>query len=271
VSLVDTETGEVVVLMTEAEARKITAEIKTWAGTLWLKIEAAHRGQAWRALGYESWGTYLEAEFDISRSRGYQLVAHARAVRALAEAAGIEDESTMWTPREGHTRHLDAEAVAADVAERAADLPDDATDEDRAELVKVTVTEHYQNATKKGGDDGSDPAGDAPRGDGATGHDGGRTEPEPPSPTGPTSAPQGSDPSPIDLGERYPEDTYRINASKAKVRIGESLKVLDAERIAETTDVDGRADWLAFAERLHRAATEIETALSERPSLRSVQ
>lgn len=140
-TLVNDETGEVVVLMDRAAAEKITRDIKSWAGTLWLKIEEAHRGQAWRALGYASWAAYLDAEFDIGKSRGYQLVNHARAVRALAEAAGYDPESTRVDFHEKMTRDLDVDAVAAEVAEQ---VTDDMPEAERVDLVKRTVTEHYE-------------------------------------------------------------------------------------------------------------------------------
>ena len=89
-------------------AQAITDDIRAWAGTLWLKVEAAYLGRAWVALGYPSWGAYLDAELDISRGRGYQLVAHATAVRQLAAAAGVEVSTAVDIPeratRAGQTR-----------------------------------------------------------------------------------------------------------------------------------------------------------------------
>ena len=121
-------------------AEKLTAEIKAWAGTLWLKLEAAYDGQAHHALGYATWADYLRTEFDISRSRGYQLVVHAKAVRALAETAGVDDMSTMVdTLPERTTRDLDVPAATVSVAEAVADLDEDATDEVRAATVAATV------------------------------------------------------------------------------------------------------------------------------------
>lgn len=134
------------VLLDEAEARKLTAEIKSYAGVLWQKLHQAHEGQAWRAMGYPSWSAYIAAEFDISRSRGYQLVSHAKAVQELAEAVGAEVSTFVDTLTEGQTRNLDVPAAAAAIADRAAELPEDATDEDRAALVADEV-ERQRTAT----------------------------------------------------------------------------------------------------------------------------
>lgn len=146
-SLVESTTGEVVVLMDKRQALKITADIKAWAGTLWLKIEEAYRGQAWRALGYESWEAYLDAEFEISRSRGYRLVTHAAAVRELTAAAGLE--SPMGDIPERRTRGLDVASASAEIAAAVDDLPDDAPASARVDLVKRVVTEHYETDAQR--------------------------------------------------------------------------------------------------------------------------
>ena len=121
-------------------AEKLTAEIKSWAGTLWLKLRQAHDGQAWKPLGYKSWAEYVRVEFDMSRSYAYQLVSHARAVEALAEAAGLPEVSGIAdTLPPDTTRYLDLPAATEAVVEAVADLDEDATDEVRAATVAATV------------------------------------------------------------------------------------------------------------------------------------
>jgi hypothetical protein len=132
---VDRETGQVIVLMDVAEAQTITAEIKAYSSTLWLKLEEAQRGQAWRALGYPSWEAYLDEEFDISRSRGYQLVSHARAVRALADAAGVPVSTMVDTP-ERATRGLDVESAAEEIASA---VTEESTTEERVKTTKTVI------------------------------------------------------------------------------------------------------------------------------------
>ena len=53
-----------------------------------LLLEAHDRG-AWRVLGYGTWQEYMKKEFDLSRSRSYQLLDRARVRQALL-AAGVE-------------------------------------------------------------------------------------------------------------------------------------------------------------------------------------
>lgn len=124
--------------LTEAEALKLTAEIKAWAGTLWQKLKQAHDGKAWKAMGYGSWTEYLSTEFDVSRSRGYQLVAHANAIAELADAAGVE-VSTMVDTSERITRGLDLASTAEEVRRQVAVLPQDATDDERAAVTRRVV------------------------------------------------------------------------------------------------------------------------------------
>ena len=133
-------------------AEKLTAEIKAWAGTLWLKLRQAHDGQAWKPLGYTSWADYVRVEFDMSRSYAYRLISHANAVAELEAAAGIgpgEEVSPVGdTLPEGSTRDLDVPAATVSVAEAVADLDEDATDGDRAAIVAAAV-DAVRKAKKK--------------------------------------------------------------------------------------------------------------------------
>lgn len=120
-------TDATVVLLDQAEAQRLTAEIKSYAGVLWQKLKLAHDGQAWRALGYPSFVAYCETEFDMRKSQAYRLLHHADTLAELAEAAGL-DSPMGENLSERTTRNLDVPAAAAAVADRVADLPDDATD-----------------------------------------------------------------------------------------------------------------------------------------------
>jgi hypothetical protein len=83
-------------------ARKLTDRIKQElapkARTCMLLLEA-HDRRAWAALGYSTWAVYVRGEFDISRSRSYELLDQARVIRVLREASGmsgIPDISAHW-------------------------------------------------------------------------------------------------------------------------------------------------------------------------------
>ena len=62
------------VALTENQARELTERIKTTATRLWELLAEAHEGQAWQALGYESWKAYIQAEFDMSARHSYRLL-----------------------------------------------------------------------------------------------------------------------------------------------------------------------------------------------------
>lgn len=68
------------------QARELTDTIKDAAEVLWMLIARAHAGRAWLSLGYESWEKYVRAEFDMSRSRSYQILDQARVITAIENA-----------------------------------------------------------------------------------------------------------------------------------------------------------------------------------------
>ena len=127
---------------TEDEARRLTADIKAWAGTLWVKLKYAHDGKAYKAMGYSTWVDYLRDEFDISKSQGYRLLAHARTMDQLADAAGLYEASPIGDIPEGQTRGIDLPSVADAIADQVHHLPHDATDAERAAIVTKVIEEH---------------------------------------------------------------------------------------------------------------------------------
>jgi hypothetical protein len=76
--------------MGKLEAQLITRKIKeSHERTLEMLVEAHDRG-AWKAMGYDSWGKYTEAEFDFKQARGYQLLTHAKTVQAIENSTNVE-------------------------------------------------------------------------------------------------------------------------------------------------------------------------------------
>ena len=69
--------------LTADQARKLTDEAKAGARALWAKLVLLHDGGAHIALGYSSWGAYVEAEFDTSRWQGYELLRAGRVYDVL--------------------------------------------------------------------------------------------------------------------------------------------------------------------------------------------
>ena len=93
-------------LMTEAEAKEITAAIKDTAAELFRLVQRAHEGQAWKVLGHDSWAAYVRDELQISRGHAYRLLTQAKVVDAIEEVSPDGDTSVV------------TEAAARDIAPR---------------------------------------------------------------------------------------------------------------------------------------------------------
>jgi hypothetical protein len=82
--------------LTEDEARNLTARIRAGAATISILLLEAHERRAWSVLGFDTWAEYVRGELGMSRSRSYELLDHARVMRAIQSAAkmsGIPDIS----------------------------------------------------------------------------------------------------------------------------------------------------------------------------------
>jgi hypothetical protein len=87
----------------EIEARAITDEIRRAAEDLYNLLLEAHERRVWTVLGYRSWADYVHTEFDMSRSRAYQLIDRAKVGREITAAAGV---STSVDITEAQARDL---------------------------------------------------------------------------------------------------------------------------------------------------------------------
>lgn len=74
------------VMMSKVAAQALTVRIRESATNFGELLLEAQDGEAWRALGYASWGAYVDGEFDFKRSRSYQLLTQAKVNKALAAA-----------------------------------------------------------------------------------------------------------------------------------------------------------------------------------------
>lgn len=104
------------------EARELTATIRSAAEMMWVLIARAHHGRAWEALGYESWGSYVRAEFDMSRSRSYQLLDQGRVIAAIEEALPEGAHVSLSEAAARDLKNILDEVLPA-IRERASDLP----------------------------------------------------------------------------------------------------------------------------------------------------
>ena len=88
--------------LTMEQAVKLTETIRNASEVLWVLISRAHAGKAWLALGYESWEGYVYAEFDMSRSRSYQILDQGKVIREIQAAVpeGTEIHMTEAAARD---------------------------------------------------------------------------------------------------------------------------------------------------------------------------
>lgn len=120
--------------LTAGEARVITDTIKEHTTAVWNLLIEAHERQAWKALGYSTWAAYVSNEFNLSRSRSYQLIDQARTIHAIEAAV-----STVVDISERETRDIkdDLPEVIAEIEERLVSKDVDTDDEKRAVVADV--------------------------------------------------------------------------------------------------------------------------------------
>lgn len=96
-TLVDADTGEIVDLLDEGQARDLTDRIKAELSATWDLITEAYQRRAWAALGFQSWDAYCKTEFGASRIKlpseeRREVVSSLRdaglSIRAIAAATG---------------------------------------------------------------------------------------------------------------------------------------------------------------------------------------
>lgn len=105
--------------MSRDEATKLTDRIRDSAEELWKLLYEAHERKAWQSLGYSTWASYVETEFDMSKRRANQLIAHAIIVSAIEAEVG----TTVPTLTERQTRGL-----ASDLPEIIVEIKDAVTE-----------------------------------------------------------------------------------------------------------------------------------------------
>ena len=81
--------------LSEDQARVVTAKASSYAAMLYRILGRAHERQIWTSLGYGSWHEYVTEEFDMSRSRAYQLVGLYESNNALAATSSADTGEEM--------------------------------------------------------------------------------------------------------------------------------------------------------------------------------
>jgi hypothetical protein len=116
------------------QAKELTEYIRSTSNVLYVLIERAHSGKAHTALGYKTFEEYVRAEFDISRSRAYQLLNQSRVISELESAL---PEGTPVHITEAAARDLKhaLDDLVPEIRERTADLSPDVAGEVLEEMV----------------------------------------------------------------------------------------------------------------------------------------
>lgn len=139
--------------LTYDEAKNLTESIRATADVLYVLIQRAHAGKAWLALGYSSFGDYVNEEFDISRSRAYQLLNQANFIQQIESVA---PEGTRISLNEASVRDLrdSIESLLPEIQEATKNLSPEEAEAAISELVDARRAE-LRNQEIMGGDGAS--------------------------------------------------------------------------------------------------------------------
>lgn len=123
-TIVNLETPE----LTVEEAKELTSKIRSTTNILYLLIARAHKGKAYKALGYSSFAEYVREEFNYSRSYAYKLLDQAKVIEAV-EAVVPEGTTVYISELSARSLKKVLPEIVAEVEERTANAtPDEAVD-----------------------------------------------------------------------------------------------------------------------------------------------
>lgn len=158
---IETPSGDVIDIanpeLTYDEAKELTDHIRATADMMYVLISRAHAGKAWKALGYESFKDYVKEEFNISRSRAYQLLDQARVIE---EITSVAPEGTEVRISEAEARDIKTalDELVPEIKERTENLDED---EDAGAIIEDLVKEFRERQNEEesfvGGDGESYP------------------------------------------------------------------------------------------------------------------
>lgn len=153
---IETPSGDVIDIanpeLTYEEARELTDHIRATADMLYVLISRAHAGKAWKALGYDSFKDYVKEEFNISRSRAYQLLDQARVVE---EITAIAPEGAQFTITEADARDVKSalDELVPEIKERTENLDDD---EDAGAIIEDLIKDFRERKSEEEANLGGD-------------------------------------------------------------------------------------------------------------------
>lgn len=122
--------------MSEEEAEEITEAIRSAATATYVLIARAHAQKAHIAMGYETWAEYVNAEFDMSAARSYQLLNMSKVVEEI-EAASPEGTEVKLTEAQARDIKRELPKITERIKEETRELPP----EEASEAVKRVIEE----------------------------------------------------------------------------------------------------------------------------------
>lgn len=123
-------------IMTKDAARELTDQIKATATATYVLVHRAHEYKCWVALGYDSWEKYVITEFDMSKSRSYQLINQAKVVEAIQD---VVPDGTNILLTEAQAR--DVEKALPRITDKLKASTAGQTPEEAAQTVKDVVSD----------------------------------------------------------------------------------------------------------------------------------
>lgn len=130
-------------IMTKGAARELTDQIKATATATYVLVHRAHEFKCWVSLGYNTWEDYVVTEFDMSKSRSYQLINQAKVVQAIQD---VVPDGTNIMLTEAQAR--DVEKALPKITDKIKNQTKDQTPSEAAKTVK-DIVEDERNAIKK--------------------------------------------------------------------------------------------------------------------------
>ena len=142
VEIIDTNKDELTIentgeVLTKEEALVITENIRSTADLLYVLLHKAHSGKAWKPLGYKTFEEYVKTEFNISRSRAYQLLNQANIV---AEIAAVTPEGTKINITEATAREI--KSIVSNLVPEIQEATEGRDAEESAEIVQDLIQKH---------------------------------------------------------------------------------------------------------------------------------
>lgn len=229
--------------LTTDQAKELTETIRSTSEVLFMLLARAHAGKAWLALGYSNFGDYVREEFDMSRSRAYQILDQAKVVAAIEAAA--PEGAPIPNISEAAARDLKSiiGEVVPEIAERTHGLPADEAGDVVEEIVE-NYRDQVRNDREQDALEREEAAEDAAERRGFSETGGGIYTPPPPAPT--YDDEDDYDPALIRRNVQAAYDLYSsIAACKSMPDVESVVNTIPPARRMQVTDsLDPAIQWL---------------------------